>query len=197
MTNEHTSLEKYTSHTLFSIGLRKGCYWLCVRGELETEQTATYWPQVPLTIAALISHSTGLLNWGSLKATSPQSGAGSHYLELQLELQLTQAVCGTWLYNCLTFTCFLWASRLHRIQPVHRSRRYPDIFDRMHLFFDWRLGRGPICYSQMTEGFEKFRKNSLKCYQLAQNRWSDRTSTLHLWPRQLLASTSRLSVWRK
>ena len=42
MTNEHTSLEKYTSHTLFEMvakALQKG---LCVRGELETEQTATY-----------------------------------------------------------------------------------------------------------------------------------------------------------
>ena len=38
MTNEHTSLEKYTSHTLFSKRLRKGWYWLCVRGELETER---------------------------------------------------------------------------------------------------------------------------------------------------------------
>ena len=38
MTNEHTSLEKYTSHTLFE-RVAKG---LCVRGELETEQTATY-----------------------------------------------------------------------------------------------------------------------------------------------------------
>ena len=27
MTNEHTSLEKYTSHILFSKGLRKGCMW--------------------------------------------------------------------------------------------------------------------------------------------------------------------------
>ena len=62
MTNEHTSLEKYTSHTLFSNGLRKGWYWLCVRGRLETEQTATYWPQVPLTIAALLSHAAELLN---------------------------------------------------------------------------------------------------------------------------------------
>ena len=61
-------------------------------------------------------------------------------------LQLTQGVCGTWLYNCLTYTCFLLASQLHRIQPVHRSRWYPDIFDRMHLFLDWRLGRGSICY---------------------------------------------------
>ena len=36
-------------------------------------------------------------------------------------LQLTEAVCGTRLYNFLTSTCFLWASHLHRIQPVHRS----------------------------------------------------------------------------
>ena len=50
MTNEHTSLEKYTSHTLCE-RVAKG---LCVRGELETEQTATYWPLVPLTIAALL-----------------------------------------------------------------------------------------------------------------------------------------------
>ena len=61
-------------------------------------------------------------------------------------LQLTQAICGTWLYNCLTSTCFLWALQLHRIQPVHRARWYPDIFDQMHLFLHWRLGRGSICY---------------------------------------------------
>ena len=54
MTNEHTSLEKYTPHTLFE-----------VRGELETEQTATYWPQIPLFLAALLSHSAELLNRGS------------------------------------------------------------------------------------------------------------------------------------
>ena len=41
MTNEHTSLEKYTSHFIRNGGERvaKG---LCVRGELATEQTATY-----------------------------------------------------------------------------------------------------------------------------------------------------------
>ena len=38
MTNEHISLEKYTTHSLFE-RVAKG---LCVRGELETEQTATY-----------------------------------------------------------------------------------------------------------------------------------------------------------
>ena len=72
MTNEHTSLEKYISHTLFE-RVAKG---LCVRGELETEQTATYWPQVPLTIAALLSYSAGLFNRGSW---GPKPSAGSWF----------------------------------------------------------------------------------------------------------------------
>ena len=65
MTNEHTSLVKYTSHTLYEI-VAKG---LCVRGELETEQTATYWSPVPLSLAALLSRSAGLLDrrsWGPI-----------------------------------------------------------------------------------------------------------------------------------
>ena len=73
--NKHTSLEKYTSHTLFSKGL-------CVIGELEREQTAT-----------LLSHSAGLINQGSLRAASLLSGAGSHCLKLQLKLQLTDSNC--------------------------------------------------------------------------------------------------------
>ena len=118
MTNEHTSLEKYTSHTLFE-RVAKG---LCVRGELETEQTATYWPQFPLSLGTLLSHSAGLLNWGSW---GPKSSAGGWFslpwTETRTQsnwLQLTQAVYGTGFYNCLTSTYFLWASHLHRIQPV-------------------------------------------------------------------------------
>ena len=87
----HFFIKIYLSHLILERvvkGLQKSWYWLCVRGELETEQTATYWPQVPLTIAAILSHSVGLLNWGSLRAASPLSGAGSHCFELQLELQL-------------------------------------------------------------------------------------------------------------
>ena len=72
---------------------------------------------VPLTIAVLHSHSAGLLNRGSLRATSPLSGAGSHCLELQLEFQLTQAVCGTWLYNCLSSTCFLCCRNCTEFNP--------------------------------------------------------------------------------
>ena len=150
MSNERASLEKYTSHTLFSKELRKGSCWLCVGGELETEQTATYWPQVPLAIATLLSHSAGLLNRGSMKAASPLFGAGSHWLELQLEVQLTPTDSSRlWhlVIYFLTSTCFLMAWQLHRVQFVHRSRWYLGVFDRMHLFLDWRLGRGPICYS--------------------------------------------------
>ena len=119
MTNEHGSLEKYTSHTLFERVVK----WLCVRGELETEQTATYWPPVPLSLAALFFS----FCWAAKKG-GPEGPA------LGWELVLTASncnsnfncltptnwtLCGTGLYNCLTSTCFLWASHLCWIQPVH------------------------------------------------------------------------------
>ena len=44
---------------------------LCVRGELETEQTATYWPPVSLSLAALLSRSAGLLNRGPWRPIAP------------------------------------------------------------------------------------------------------------------------------
>ena len=136
MTNEHTPLEKYTSHTLFSKGLRKGWYWLSVRGELDTEQTATYWPQVPLTIVALIllGCSTGVLRAQTLclelVLTASNSNSNSNYNWLQL----TQTVCGIWLYNCL-LPLMLPVGVCIEFNHVHRSRWYPDIFDRMHLLF--------------------------------------------------------------
>ena len=60
----------------------------------------------------------GLLNRGSLRVASPLSAAGSQSgilsptdsncnWNLNWNWQ-TQAVCGTWLYNCLKSTCFLW-----------------------------------------------------------------------------------------
>ena len=103
--------------TLYS---RKGCESVDVGYvwgmSWKRRQTATYWPKVLLTIAALLLHSAGLLNRGLLRAhalclelvLTPRVS----YLQLRLELnwlELTLAVCGTWLYNCLTTTCFLWA----------------------------------------------------------------------------------------
>ena len=87
-----------------------------MRGELET-----YWPPVPLTIAALLfsfcwAAQPGFwwpkpspASWFSLPRTATQTAW----------IQLTRTVCGTGLYNCSTPTCFPWASQLHRIQPVH------------------------------------------------------------------------------
>ena len=95
---------------------------LCVRGELETDQTATDWPQVPLTIVALLSHSAGLLNRGSW-GLKPSAGSWFSLPRTATRsptnwLQLTRTVCGTGLYNYFTFTCFLGTSYLHRIKPV-------------------------------------------------------------------------------
>ena len=78
-----------------------------------------------MAVAALLPH----LGWAAqpwvAEGPTPLSGAGSYSAGILsptttgTELQLTQtdcnsnwptqAVCGTWLYNCLTTTCFLWA----------------------------------------------------------------------------------------
>ena len=79
-TTIHIYMRKYSQHNnderthffrkiYLSNFIRNGCErvakGLCVRGELETEQTATYWPPVPLSLVALLSRSAGLLNRGS------------------------------------------------------------------------------------------------------------------------------------
>ena len=55
---------------------------------------------------------------GVLRAHSPRLGAGSLYSILPPTnwLQLTEL---PGLYHCLTAACFLWASHLHPIQPIH------------------------------------------------------------------------------
>ena len=88
----YTSAEKYTSHTLFERvikGLRKGWCWLCVRGDLETEQTATYWPQVPLYYSSTSSFcwaaqlgswepKPSVWNWPSLQHLVPNCNRNSN-----------------------------------------------------------------------------------------------------------------------
>ena len=120
--DERTHFRKiYISHFIRN-GCERVAKGLCVRDELETEQTATYWPQVPLSLAALLFHSAGLLNRGSWGP----SLCWVLVLSTASYLQLSKPVCGTGLYNCLTSTCFLWASHLHPIQHVH-SQGYTQI----------------------------------------------------------------------
>ena len=105
MTNGHSSLEKYTSHTLFkrvTKGLRKG---YCVRGESEAEQSCNILPP-----SSSCNSSTSL---SFCRAAQPgplgaqlSAGSGSHCFELQQlapnsDLQLTRTSCGPRLYNCL------------------------------------------------------------------------------------------------
>ena len=65
--SQHNKDERihFFSKIYLSHFIRNGCERLCVRGELETEQNATYWPPVPLSLSALLSRSAGLLNRGS------------------------------------------------------------------------------------------------------------------------------------
>ena len=162
MTNEHTSLEKYTSHTLFSKGLRKVWCWLCVRGELETEQTATYWSQFPLYYSSTPPHSAGLLNRGP-EGPSPMSDAGSLYGFLSSTATGTRTVTSTRTELCLPRTlsrpgyiivCRPPAScgrtHLHRIQPV----QVKGIF---------RYLRPDAPVSWLTT---RLRVNMLHCYQM-------------------------------
>ena len=131
----------YLSRYFILVRLDVGCVW---EVSWRKRQTATYWPQVLLTIEALLSHSgraAQLLITEGPKPSVCRCLSIQHlvpnWLQLQLELPLAQAVCGTWLYNCLTTTCFLWAyesATITEFNHVQGSRWYSDIFDRMHLF---------------------------------------------------------------
>ena len=104
-----------------------------MRGELETEQTATYWPPVPLSLAALLSRSVGLLNWGSIALCWVPVLSTASYL------QLTDS---NWLNFLLHQVISLFDTHLLLVgvtsapNSTHPQwRLYPDIFDWMHLLF--------------------------------------------------------------
>ena len=114
----NTLLYKNISLTLYS---QKGWCWLRVRGELEMGTDCYI-----LTQSSSDHRSTSFTFWlgcstvGHWGPQDPQSASWFscwHLVPnwLQLQLELTQAICGTWLYNCLTLTCFRCTSAyLHR-----------------------------------------------------------------------------------
>ena len=111
MWHEHTSLLKYTSHNLFE-RVDVGYVW---EVSWKRGQTATYWPKVPLTIAALHSHPGWAAQQWVTEGRKPSVCKLIFTLASCPQLtptatgtELTHAVCGTWLYNCLRPTCFLW-----------------------------------------------------------------------------------------
>ena len=74
----HFFIKKYTSHTLFSKGLRKGWCWLCVRGELETEIDC----HILTPSSSDPSSTSSSFCWAAqpwvTEGQGPLSGAGSH-----------------------------------------------------------------------------------------------------------------------
>ena len=105
--------------------IRNGCErvtkGLWVRGKLETEQTATYWPPSSFVFSSTSFSFSWAAQSGVMRAHSPLLGAGSLYSILP-PTWLTPTnwtSCHTGLRHCLRSTCFLWASHLHPIPPVH------------------------------------------------------------------------------
>ena len=118
----------YLSH-FFRNGCESVAKESCVRGESKTEQTATYWPPVPLSLEALLSRSAGLLNQGSW---GPIALCWVLVLSTASYLQLSEPVSGTGLYNSCGFLGGV-TSAPNSTRP--QSSLYPDIFDRMNLLF--------------------------------------------------------------
>ena len=120
MTNKHTSLEKYTSHTFCE-------RVMCERWVGDWTNCNTLTPSSFIFISTSFSFCWAAQSMVQ-RAHSSLLGAGSLYSILSLTnwLQTNSTVCCTGLYHCLTPTCFLWVSHLHRIQSVH-SQGYTQI----------------------------------------------------------------------
>ena len=145
MTSEHTSLEKYTSHTLFGMvakGLRKGYVWE-VSWRLNRDCNI-------LTPSSSVFSSTSFsFRWaaqaGALRAQPSAESWFSLPRTATTDSKLTElpVAPGYIIVWCdLLPESVVSASNSTRPQ----STLYPDIFDRMHLFLDRRLGRRSICY---------------------------------------------------
>ena len=116
----------YLSHCILERVVKGLCVWELSwrRNRLQNIDPKFLWLQQYLFLILLGSSTRG--HWGLqalclelvLTALDCNSNSNCNWL------QLTETVCGTGSYNCLMPTCFLWASHLHRIQSVHRSRWY-------------------------------------------------------------------------
>ena len=166
--NERTNtlLYKNIPHSLFG-RVDVGYVW---EVSWRRGQSAMYWPKVLLAIEAVLSHSGWAAQPWVTEGPSPLSGAGSHSASILSPtatatrtpsnwLKLTEVISGTWLYNCLTSTCFLWAYASTPNSTTFTGQDDIPISSTGCTFFaarpliytdaslDWRLGRGLICYS--------------------------------------------------
>ena len=154
MTNGHSSLEEYTSHTLFGMVGKGYERVMCERWVGDWAKLQHIDPQALLAIATLLSRSPGLLNRGPEGCKPSVWSWFSRWHLISKTLTLTNwTSCRKGLYYCLTFTCFLWASHLYPTQPVY-SQGYPLIsstgcncyLHRCISYLTARPGRRSICY---------------------------------------------------
>ena len=130
----------YLSHFLRN-GYESVAKGLCVRGELETEQTATYWPSPSSFVFCSTSFS---FCWAARSGSWGLLGAGS----LDSFLSPTNSNCLSHRVISLFDIHLLPVSVAFTPNSTRpRSRLYLDIFDRMQLFLDWRLSGRSICYT--------------------------------------------------
>ena len=139
--NERTHCFIEISLTLYS---RKGWCWLCVRGELDTGTDSYILTPSSSDHSSTSSSSFWVAQPWVTEGPKPsvcRSLLIRHLVTkgLQLQLELTQAVCSTWLYNCLMSTCLRCSSLIYTGASL-----------------DWRLGRGSI--------YNKSTGDSLKIY---------------------------------
>ena len=122
-----------------------------MRGVLETDKTATYWPPALPAIAVLLSCSAGLLNRGP----GGPASAGIWFSLPELEqlisnsdLQLTRTCLLHRVISLFDANLLPVASQFALNSTRRQWRLYLNIFDRMHLLFTqvhflfWQLGRG-------------------------------------------------------
>ena len=134
----HFFIKIYLSHFILE-KVDVGCVW-------ELRQTATYWPQVLLTIAALLSHTGWAAQPWVTEGSSPLSGAGSHSAGI---LSPTDSN-SNWNWNWLTD----WPKP--SVAPGYIFVWYPPASAGFPLIYtgaspDRRLGRGSI-YNNYTSG---------------------------------------------
>ena len=102
-------------------------------------QTATYWPQVLLTIAALLSHPGWAAQPWVTEGPSPLSGAGSHSASILSPLELTDiCVLVIFLFDTHLLPVGVRICHHHRIQPrplVKVIFRYLRLDAPVSLFF--------------------------------------------------------------
>ena len=125
-------------------------------------QTATYWPQVLLTIAALLSHSGWAAQPWVTEGPSPLPGAGTHSTGILSPTGTHWRLCPGYI--------FVWyppasCGRTHLPPSLNSTTSTGQgnipisltgctCFTVLLLIYtgaslDWRLGRGSICYKSM------------------------------------------------